>query len=267
MESEKLTALIGNIEKITIFLEGKGPLISDQGVEILARECPDLTMKYGMVDVFVLTRPHDSKPTDNYSMGWAGNGSIRGLWLEDQDGTVIDPWLDERVRKGITGQFLEYLPIVIRKRDHEGPLDIIYSPGNKASLSERYDNLHEEYKSWAESYSPGQNVHPRERYLLDDRGVTILQDHFPWPKAVALLNQTEPPFAPKEVNAQEIFHNTQSSALPKAEPLQPQARNEKAEIINKAIADINTPQKLSPIKATVAAMAGIATGLIIAQFI
>lgn len=189
------TALLTSIRSVCLFLEQTRPVgwIDEIGCSLLRSLHPELEIAQGSIDALVVHPASDDK--SKIMMGWIGGGSMTGCWIEFA-GHIIDPFADERMRSKDPNQTESWfdLPIVIRRIETTGPLDIIYRRSGTFNPSVRHEAIRSLYDEfWARGPVAAPN---KLRVLLSNRGLSHIADHSNWARAVLAADIKTPPLFP-----------------------------------------------------------------------
>lgn len=264
MTESDITKILSSIEKITLFLDATVGKYARFGIELLVREHPELHLVTGEIDAIVVTKP-EGEPDADYQIGWIGSGSLRGTWAQDESNTIVDPWLDERIRPNITGNMMEYLPVVIKPEKDKGPIGLYYCNGARHDYDEDLDGLYEQYKSWIEGDEISQMKPNRPRYLLGPDGVEPIKEMAIWAKVVFLVDCRDLPPSRATTVIERHAPNQKASEPVAAAPLI--EIEDRQAIVNETIAAINKPESLSVAKTVFATILGLAAGFAVVQFL
>lgn len=254
--------ILASVEKITLFLDSKEGNHAQDGILLLAAQHPSLELRQGEFDLLVVTRKDGSEMEDDmFSVGWIGGGQVKGLWALSPRGEIIDPWLDERVRKGANRDRMEPLPVVYRHPDHDGPLDVVYQAGEKVNFTAASDLL-QEYRQWLESDQASAAQPSRVRVLLGPKGIEPMVTHSRWAQAVKHVDQRGVPPTRSRRSQDERKERERPVAVPSDEKSEAKAAiaKERQEIVMDAVVDINKRRPLSIVKAIICAAAGAGAG-------
>lgn len=264
--------ILKSIENITFFLDEKGLDHAKQGIYLLKAEHPDLDVREGEIDLLVVSKNEVSEGgEETFSVGWIGGGQVKGVWAETRSGTIIDPWLDERIRIGNAAEKMEPLPVVFRSREHDGPLDVVYHRGYGHNRTPD-DSLHADYRAWLTGDRAETPVPTRVRVLLGPKGLAPIISHSRWAQAVQKVDQhglppmreTKPADRPAihekpaaENKAPTSSRSNEASAIDdeKAAKIR-----ERQEVVAQAVTDMTQRRPLSIVKTIIAAGAGVSIG-------
>jgi len=270
--------LLGDIQRITLFLDSEGGGHAEHGNALLSLRNPALSLLEGEVDVFIVYPQEDD---DRWGAGWIGGGEFTGTWLEDREGRIIDPWLDERVRGApnteTTG--MEHIPVVYRVRDHSEPLGYLHQAGRTIEPTEHQKELFGRYEEWL-SRGEGEKVVPiRRRILLNDAGLASIAQISRWAQAVISADQrgipptrarrqvearrTPPLQEPAPVDERSIEERIAAMTGRRPVSAEERRRQEKRDMAMEAINTLSTKQPLSWKKVVVAIGLGLVVGWMI----
>ena len=264
--------ILKSIENITFFLDEKGLDHAKQGIYLLKAEHPDLDLREGEIDLLIVTKNEVAEDgEESFSVGWIGGGQVKGVWAETRSGTIIDPWLDERIRIGDAAEKMEPLPVVFRSREHDGPLDVVYQRGYSHNRTPD-DSLHADYRAWLAGDRAETPVPTRVRVLLSPKGLAPIIGHSRWAQAVQKVDQqglppmreTKPPVRPAihEKPATESVTPTSSRSDEASVIDEKKAAKikERQKVVAQAVTDMTQRRPLSIVKTVVAAGAGVSIG-------
>lgn len=269
--------LLGDIQRITLFLDANGGGHGEHGNALLSLRHPSLSLFEGEIDVFIVYPQTDD---DRWGAGWIGGGDFTGTWLEDRDGRIIDPWLDERVRGVPNAETteMEHIPVVCRIRDHSEPLGYLHQAGKTIEPTEHQKDLCGRYEEWLSSGEGEKVVPTRRRVLLSDAGLGGIAQTSRWAQAVISADQrgipptrarrqieakrTPPARDPAPVDERSIEERV---AAMTGRPIsaEQRRRQEKRDMAMEAINTLSTKQPLSWKKVIVAIGLGLASGWMI----
>lgn len=180
--------VLRDIQGITFFLDGKGGGHAEDGNALLAIQHPELALRRGEVDAFIVY-PHED--AERWNAGWIGGGQFIGTWLESESGLIVDPWIDERLRSAPNAETsnMEPLPIIYRSRGNDDVLGYLHQKGEPIVPTQEQKQLHAEYTEWMTSGEMEKSVPTRSRTLLTDDGMTAIAPHSRWAQAVISADQ------------------------------------------------------------------------------
>lgn len=267
--------VLRDIQGITFFFDERGGGHAEHGNALLAMQHTHLSLRQGEVDAFIVY-PHDDE--ERWNAGWIGGGQFIGTWLEGEDGLIIDPWLDERLRSAPNSETtgMEPLPIIYRRREHDDVLGYLHQPGAIINPTQAQEELHAEYVEWMNSGEMEKAVPTRSRTLLTEDGIAALAPHSRWAQAVISADQRGiPPTRARSQIRQREASNRQAPvddrtieeriAAMTGKPIDPEAakRRENHEFAMETVNTMATKQPLSWRKTAFAIALGIAIGWLV----
>ena len=255
-----LQGMLTSVEKITLFLDDTKQDHVTHGLRLLTLEHPDLRLMEGEIDLLIVssTTNPETGETD-YSTGWIGGGTLRHVWAETKAGVIVDPWIDEKIRTPGLRESVEPLPIVMRTRNHGGPLDIVYTKGTPlAAVSDT--SLQKAYHAWLKTDRMEEMKPDRMRFVLTYEGVESIHEFSRWAQAVSIVDHHGiPPTRARKIAERETprAHESASVDLPvSAEKAAIPSTDEKKQAIADAMVKINKPAPLQASKIIAAVLAG-----------
>lgn len=263
--------ILHDIEKITLFLDATQGNHAENGVALLALQHPHLSMVRGEVDAFIVF-PHEDN--ERWNAGWIGGGDFISVWVEDGS-TVIDPWLDEKLRQAPNEQttHMEPMPIIYRARSVDEPIGVLHQKGLPIAPSDGQKKLHADYLEWKVSEEAEKARPTRSRTLLGPKGLKALTPHSRWAQAVVVADHRGiPPTRARsqvdqkastkpEVSKDERSFEERLEAVTKKRPLSEAEKiREKREAAMEAVASMTKKHPLSAGKVIAAIALGLGSG-------
>ena len=270
--------VLTDIQGITLFLDSIDAEHARDGNAILALQHPALSLRKGEVDVFIVF-PHEDE--ERWNAGWIGGGSFSGTWLEDENGLIVDPWLDERLRSSPNREtsVMQHIPIVMRNRKNDDPLGYLYQPGRPIPIEERQKELHVRYLAWLDEGGMENAVPTRSRSVLGEEGMKQIAPISKWAQAVIAADQhgIPPTRARRQVDDRERRAAPRATAPSddrtleerlaaigsKRTEAEERRRRENQAVAMEAVTKMATKQPLSWKKVLIAILLGLAIGWIV----